>query len=253
MFFDINGRGTELYPTVYALWKVPELLPAFILRGGEVSCFIIGGADLMFPGINIPSEGLHSFLAGELWSVKVPGNPAPVAVGTTTMSSTEALKAGLRGKALRITHYYRDSLWESADGSYVPNAGFLKDAVFEDPFLSSTSQNSETCEGDASVAQENCLNNEEVGKGIDITDVRSDSDPVSVTHTDVEKENAEQIITDMGELKVIGNVSTDESNIDDQHSLSIEDVNALLDKCLLQSLHTTVKDKDLPMPGSTLW
>lgn len=33
-------------------------------------------------------------------------------VGATTMSSTEALKAGLRGKALRITHYYRDFLWQ---------------------------------------------------------------------------------------------------------------------------------------------
>lgn len=32
-------------------------------------------------------------------------------VGCTTMSSAEALKAGLRGKALRITHYYRDFLW----------------------------------------------------------------------------------------------------------------------------------------------
>lgn len=32
-------------------------------------------------------------------------------VGCTTMSSEEALKAGLRGKALRITHYYRDFLW----------------------------------------------------------------------------------------------------------------------------------------------
>jgi translation initiation factor 2D len=28
------------------------------------------------------------------------------------MSSTEALKAGLRGKALRIAHYYRDMLWQ---------------------------------------------------------------------------------------------------------------------------------------------
>lgn len=32
-------------------------------------------------------------------------------VGCTIMSSVEALKAGLRGKALRITHYYRDFLW----------------------------------------------------------------------------------------------------------------------------------------------
>lgn len=141
---------------VFALWKVPDLLPSFILKGGEVSRFIIGGADLMFPGINVPGEGLPSFLPGEPWAVKVPGNRAPIAVsllwplflflslsllpvpfnlasssmmsiwistllskgkfyfmqvGSTTISSTEALKAGLRGKALRITHYYRDFLW----------------------------------------------------------------------------------------------------------------------------------------------
>ena len=56
------------------------MLPSFILKGGEVSQFIIGGADLMFPGINIPTEGLPSFLAGEPWAVKVPGNPSPIAV-----------------------------------------------------------------------------------------------------------------------------------------------------------------------------
>lgn len=28
------------------------------------------------------------------------------------MSSAEALKAGLRGKALRIAHHYGDSLWQ---------------------------------------------------------------------------------------------------------------------------------------------
>lgn len=65
---------------VYALWKVPELLPAFMLKGGEVSRFVIGGADLMFPGINVPPEGLPSFVSGEPWAVKVPGNPAPIAV-----------------------------------------------------------------------------------------------------------------------------------------------------------------------------
>lgn len=59
---------------------VPELLPAFILKGGEVSRFVIGGADLMFPGISVPQEGLASFLAGEPWAVKVPGNPAAIAV-----------------------------------------------------------------------------------------------------------------------------------------------------------------------------
>lgn len=34
----------------------------------------------MFPGISIPADGLPSFLSGEPWAVKVPGNPAPIAV-----------------------------------------------------------------------------------------------------------------------------------------------------------------------------
>lgn len=65
---------------VYALWKVPYLLPAFLLKGAEVSRFVLGGADLMFPGIQVPREGLPSFSLGEPWAVKVPGNPAPIAV-----------------------------------------------------------------------------------------------------------------------------------------------------------------------------
>jgi translation initiation factor 2D len=59
---------------------VPDLLPAFILKGGEVSRYVIGGADLMFPGILVPPEGLPSFAAGETWTVKVPENPAPITV-----------------------------------------------------------------------------------------------------------------------------------------------------------------------------
>ncbi|PRQ22411.1 putative PUA domain-containing protein [Rosa chinensis] len=116
-------RGRQHYydNVIYALWKVPDILPSFMLKGGEVSRYVIGGADLMFPGISIAAEGLPSFIA---WAVKVPGNPAPIAVGTTTMSCTEALKAGLRGKALKIAHYYGDLLWESVEGPYVPNAGF---------------------------------------------------------------------------------------------------------------------------------
>ncbi|GJY80986.1 hypothetical protein Tco_0493737 [Tanacetum coccineum] len=55
---------------VYALWKVPHLLPAFILKGGEVSRY----------------------------------------VRSTCMSSSKALKAGIRGKALKICHHYRDAL-----------------------------------------------------------------------------------------------------------------------------------------------
>lgn len=249
VFFDVDGRGTEIFPTVFALWKVPELLPCFMLKGGEVSRFVIGGADLMFPGISIPADGLPSFLSGEPWAVKVPGNPAPIAVGSTTISSTEALKAGLRGKALRITHYYRDFLWGSVEGHSVPNAGFLEDMVVEDPAFLLTYQVSDSCEGAADGS--NDQRNDEEGV-IDTDNANSEPNSTSATQDDFDGNIVEQVAADVGDLKLTENVDAGETN-EEQHVLTTEDVDAYLDKCLLQALHTTVKDKDLPMPGSTLW
>ena len=62
---------------VYALWKVPKLLYAFMLKGDEVPQYVIGGVDLMFSGMYVPPEGLPSFVAGEPWEVKALGYPSP--------------------------------------------------------------------------------------------------------------------------------------------------------------------------------
>lgn len=144
---------------------------------------------------------------------------------------------------------------ESVEGHYVPNAGFLEDVVFEDPAILQSCQTSESCEGaiDASNGQRNGNDNNEVGEPVDVTDILSEHNHPSSSSTqiDVENDTAEEVIADIGDLRVGNNVSSEESN--DQHTLSTEDVDSLLDKCLLQALHTTVKDKDLPMPGSTLW
>ncbi|MFQ6627590.1 hypothetical protein Gotur_005828 [Gossypium turneri] len=252
LFFNVDGRGSEIYPTVFALWKLPEMLPYFMLKGGEVSRFVIGGADLMFPGISVAAEGLPSFSAGEPWAVKVPGNPAPIAVGSTTMSSAEALKAGLRGKALRIMHYYRDLLWQSVEGHYVPNSGFLEDVVLEDPSFLASNQPSDSSEGATceSDVQQSCVNNENTEGSIDVNGAISDACAASMQN---DSENAaKEIMMDASDLKSTANVDAAKLDIE-LSSLSIEDVDSHLDRCLLQALHTTVKDKDLPMPGSTLW
>ncbi|TVU29700.1 hypothetical protein EJB05_21279 [Eragrostis curvula] len=243
MIFDIDGRGHELFPTVYALWKVPHLLPAFTLKGGEVSRYVIGGADLMFPGISIPPEGFPSFEAGQPWSVKVPGNPAPIAVGTTTMSSTEALKAGLRGKALRIAHYYRDM--DSADGRYVPNEGFYEDIVVEDPNFVSTSQSPDSSEEHAEGTHEGSVSAEDAAADI------SDS---HVADPDVHNDTVEEITDGVHELELPEGKTTEQQPEEKGHqNLTTEEVDSLLDKCLLQALYTSIKEKDLPLPGSTLW
>lgn len=76
-------------------------MPAFTLKGGEVSRYVIGGADLMFPGISITPEGFPSFEAGQPWAVKVPGNPAPIAV-----SFSDFLEAGFNPK-FKLLEFYQ--------------------------------------------------------------------------------------------------------------------------------------------------
>ncbi|CAI5495939.1 unnamed protein product, partial [Closterium sp. Naga37s-1] len=110
MLFNCDVSGMEIYPTVFALWRVPDLLPSFLLTGEEVSRYLLSGADLMAPGVEVPVEGLPAFQPGEVWSVKVPGNSCPIAVGITMLGSEEVIQAGMRGTLLRITHSYRDSL-----------------------------------------------------------------------------------------------------------------------------------------------
>ncbi|PKU86392.1 eukaryotic translation initiation factor 2D isoform X1 [Dendrobium catenatum] len=250
VLFDVDGRDNDIFPTVYALWIVPELLPAFVLKGGEVSRFVIGGADLMFPGISIPSEGFPSFLAGQPWAVKVPGNAAPIAVGTTMMSSADALKAGLRGKALRVLHYYRDFLWELAEGRYIPNGGFLEDIVIEDPALCTTSHTSDASGDTLNDALDTVIDKNEQLLDIPVVHAEEDADSL---HGDSKNDDLGEMAADMARLNVSVSVSAEEQNEVRGHVGQSNEIDALLDKCLLQALHTTVKDKDLPLSGSILW
>ncbi|OAY75323.1 Eukaryotic translation initiation factor 2D [Ananas comosus] len=138
---------------------------------------------------------------------------------------------------------YRDSV----EGRFVPNAGFLEDVVVEDPVLSSVSRLTDTS-GETSG---NSLNDDRDGDTVEKGDQVGTS-----ADDDVRVETSEEVTEDMGALKLSENVTTEEEPNDEKEQQTItssEDVDALLDKCLLQALHTTVKDKDLPMPGSTLW
>lgn len=138
---------------------------------------------------------------------------------------------------------YRDSV----EGRFVPNAGFLEDVVVEDPVLSSVSRLTDTS-GETSG---NSLNDDHDGDTVEKGDQVG-----TLADDDVRVETSEEVTEDMGALKLSENITTEEEPNDEKEQQTItssEDVDALLDKCLFQALHTTVKDKDLPMPGSTLW
>lgn len=75
-------------PSVFALWSISDWLPRIWLKHFAVSKYILGGADVMLPGVNVPDEGFpEPFNEGDCVSICVPGNPAPIAVGHAAMSS----------------------------------------------------------------------------------------------------------------------------------------------------------------------
>jgi len=132
----------------------------------------------------------------------------------------------------------------------VPNAGFLEDVVFADPSSISASHSHED---ETLNDQSNDVNVDGGVESVSGCAVRSENDSDSNCKLDGKTDVSEQVATELGGLKVSEDISAADVHTVDQHSLSTEDIDMLLDRCLLQALHTTVKDKDLPMPGSTLW
>ncbi|XP_029011211.1 eukaryotic translation initiation factor 2D isoform X1 [Betta splendens] len=117
LFFEVEKR---LYPTVYVLWRYPALLPAFT-TWKPVLQKLIGGADLMLPGVVVPSSGLPDVKQGDCCSVTVVNNRAPVAVGTATVSSAEMQSLGMKGRGVCVLHTYMDYLWAFGDKSNPPS------------------------------------------------------------------------------------------------------------------------------------
>uniref|UniRef100_A0A8D3D8Z7 Eukaryotic translation initiation factor 2D n=1 Tax=Scophthalmus maximus TaxID=52904 RepID=A0A8D3D8Z7_SCOMX len=96
LFFELEK---QLYPTVYVLWRYPALLPTF-RTWPPVLQKLIGGADLMLPGLVVPSNGLPDVKRGDCCAVTVVNNGAPVAVGTAAVSSAEMRSSGLKGRGV---------------------------------------------------------------------------------------------------------------------------------------------------------
>ncbi|PIA55254.1 hypothetical protein AQUCO_00800168v1 [Aquilegia coerulea] len=168
------------------------------------------------------------------------------------MNSSEALTAGLHGRALRITHYYWDSLWDLVEGQLVRNGGTFKDVVLEDPALSLGRLTSDSCGDSCSTTSSH--QNGLTGEVADVGTVHEEQYLDSAPHRDIKKDIPEDVISDTSGLKLTADASVEAgSGENDIHEISSTDVDALLDKCLLQALHTSLNDKDLPMHGSTLW
>eukprot|EP01105_Mastigella_eilhardi_P013496 TRINITY_DN307_c0_g1_i1.p1 TRINITY_DN307_c0_g1~~TRINITY_DN307_c0_g1_i1.p1 ORF type:complete len:600 (+),score=145.99 TRINITY_DN307_c0_g1_i1:205-1800(+) len=132
MVFGLESDPGDLYPTVYALWRLPHLVP-YVGMPACVFPNIESGADVMLPGV---CEGLRGS-AGEMLSWRLGDKRALVAiddapegqvsnekvysiVGIGTMACVPQQAAGRKGKCLKMLHSYRDSLWVFGDRSAPP-------------------------------------------------------------------------------------------------------------------------------------
>ncbi|KAI6042405.1 hypothetical protein EDC04DRAFT_2866845 [Pisolithus marmoratus] len=110
-----HGKGAdELIPTVYTLWKKYDLLPC-ITTPASVIPVLVGGADLMIPGVvQIPSS--QTVVPPQLVAIAqyITDSPTmrgpPLAVGRLA-ADLDKLKAGGKGKAVHLLHSWKDYLF----------------------------------------------------------------------------------------------------------------------------------------------
>ncbi|KAH9477154.1 Eukaryotic translation initiation factor 2D [Psilocybe cubensis] len=126
LWFTI-GKGTELdlIPTIYTLWKKQDLLP-YLSTPSAVTPILIGGADLMIPGvIHCPPALPPQQLVAIRQFIRKDGQPfisPPVAVGWMALPSDQLRTAAKeKGKAVHIAHTWKDHLWDMGSKSDIPD------------------------------------------------------------------------------------------------------------------------------------
>ena len=139
LFFDPNGKGGRILPTVYTMWAIPEAMPRGVVTHSEVSPKVLGGADLMLPGFITSDEGFDdgetsewaetSFAAGDVLALRARGNPHAFAIGEMAVSKAEAEACGMKGRGMKVMHHYPDALWALGDKS-TPGDSFRPERVF---------------------------------------------------------------------------------------------------------------------------
>ncbi|KXZ46941.1 hypothetical protein GPECTOR_39g435 [Gonium pectorale] len=262
LLLDPNGKG-DLVPTVFALWRLPGLLPQVPARAA--GC------------------GLPPFEKEQLVAVCSPGNPAPLAVGRAVLSSAGATEritcsgaAGPRGKMVEVLQHYGDCLWADVGGRAVPNDGYLVDGVVPpgvasiEALLAQGGGNADGAWDDGSSGDEaeevilkpgptagaNAADGAAASSGMQALKLGGGEGSAAAAATDDGAEaggqGREQAAAPAGPAPAddSGGASTSGAGAGAGGAV---DMDALLESVLLQALHKSVKDTDLPLNSSVLW
>ncbi|CCM00967.1 uncharacterized protein FIBRA_03015 [Fibroporia radiculosa] len=216
LWFTIGKDSDELIPTVYTLWKRPNMLP-LVSTPAAVIPKLVNGADLMIPGVVQYSTDLTE---GQLVSItQYHGGKIgyPLAVGQMAVPGNtiaQAEQADVKGKAVYVLHAWKDALWEMGHRSRAE----VPDPLPENPSMSVESSDTTTVANNG-VSQE--------------------------TDTIVEQ----AVPTDSTAAALI-------SAETDLPALTAEDVTNCLRSAVLQAIASTLASlppSAFPMPASTFW
>ncbi|XP_054836605.1 eukaryotic translation initiation factor 2D [Eublepharis macularius] len=228
-----------LYPTVYTLWSHPHLLPA-ITTWPPVLHKLAGGADLMLPGVVVPSSGLPQIDRGTLCAITLVGNRAPVAVGIATMSTMEMLAAGMKGKGFTVLHTYMDQLWSFGDKTCPPTIVTLE----AEPVTEHAAEEEQDDKGEPSKVPEKSLP-VDPSLQIDIGNVSliETTESAEMGEKEQPSENGAAETIDEDDLDVL-------QELEDSRSPQ-EQMDALLHQCFFHALKCKIKKSELPLLTST--
>ncbi|KAF4568396.1 hypothetical protein EYR40_010196 [Pleurotus pulmonarius] len=121
LWFSVGKDSDELIPTVYTMWKHPALLP-WISTPAAVIPKLIGGADLMIPGVVqwSPDIAEGQLVAIVQYTSGESKRGYPLAVGHMSVSG-EILQQDGKGKAVYVKHTWKDTLWDMGRGGEIPD------------------------------------------------------------------------------------------------------------------------------------
>ncbi|XP_067012499.2 eukaryotic translation initiation factor 2D [Anabrus simplex] len=250
-----------MFPTVYMLWKIPDLVYYFTTWPPVLSK-ITGGADLMLPGV-VLKDGFHIKAFGKLEkgdrvAVNLSCNKAAIAVGKAALSSIDMYMSGKRGKAVNVLHFVGDELWSYGTKLALPELGppeWFKENETENDSVDISSPESPSVE-----QQQEQKENEK--NSCDV--ISSSEDSVANLPEDVGNLNINENV----DIPVIENSPThiesiansdfgDLSSFTEPQPEVVEDskeaMDELVEYCFLKALNTSAKKAEYPMLASKFY
>ena len=120
-----NNQIERILPTVYLLWKCPDLLTLKFHTHKQVFHKLINGADLMLPGLILPSgrvipQTFRHIQRNDLCAICLDDNRYPIGIGQMAMDGDDMYMSGMKGRGIIPLHLYQDALWNIGPRSEVP-------------------------------------------------------------------------------------------------------------------------------------